>query len=272
MKNIFTRAKTIFLAPLLFTLFFFAGCESQEEVAPSNLNQNLAKGLTSTYYGPSTSLWGGTVRTWVEMMNGHPTAMGLEISEETLQNLPHMPGEYFLKLPGQLHATGIKAITIGWNPEGHEPDGVYTLPHFDFHFYMINQSQIMKIAGGLDAGAYDLMERGVLPATYVFGPAPFAVPHMGVHWSDITSPEFSGAGFSKTFIYGSNQDKVTFFEPMITLAYMQSLLDDTPVWSNIPQLNIVEDPGYYPTAYSLEYDADRGVYIIALTGLTFRNK
>ncbi|QHL88349.1 hypothetical protein GU926_13275 [Nibribacter ruber] len=272
MRNVSTLSKKILLAPLLFGLSFFTGCEPQEEVVPSSLNQNMAKGISSTYYGPTTWLWGGSVRTWVEMMNGHPTAMGLELSEEALINLPHEPSEYFLKLPGQLHATGIKSISIGWNPDGHEPDGVYTLPHFDFHFYMMTQGQIMNIEGGLDEGAYSLMARGVLPATYVFGPAPFAVPHMGLHWSDVTSPEFSPAGFSKTFIYGSNQDKVTFLEPMITLAYMQSLMDGMPISSNIPALNIVDDPGYYPSAYTLEYDADRGVYIIALTGLTFRNK
>ncbi|WP_210462931.1 hypothetical protein [Rufibacter roseolus] len=259
------------MASFLFLLFFLISCESPEDVQPSGMLSKDRKGSSSNIiYGRTMDLWGGTARVWVERVQGKPTAIGIELSADALENLPHEVQEIALPLPGPLHATGYKTIMIGWNPEGHEPEGVYTLPHFDFHFYMITEGQIHRIMGGIDPGGYDLLARGVFPDVYTFGPVPFAVPHMGLHWSDITSPEFSPAGFSKTFIYGSNKDKVTFLEPMITLAYLQSLAPGTSVESPVRQLLIHDTPAYYPTSYTITRTGDS--YIIALTDLVWRGR
>ncbi|MGI8637700.1 MAG: hypothetical protein ACR2KZ_20055, partial [Segetibacter sp.] len=55
-----------------------------------------------------------------------------------------------------------------------------------------------------------------LPQNYFPG-AP--VPQMGKHFVDIASPELNGQPFTQTFIYGSYDSKVTFYEPMITLDF-----------------------------------------------------
>jgi hypothetical protein len=34
---------------------------------------------------------------------------------------------------------------LDWNPRGHIPDGVYTVPHFDVHFYLITREQREEI-------------------------------------------------------------------------------------------------------------------------------
>ena len=36
-------------------------------------------------------------------------------------------------------------VQFDWNPKGHEPEGVYTLPHFDFHFYTVSDAAVMAI-------------------------------------------------------------------------------------------------------------------------------
>ncbi|GHA61897.1 hypothetical protein [Pontibacter akesuensis] len=273
MTKVWTRGYKLLGMFVALALF---GCESQEDVQPgsmqSSLEQEQKKVKTTVYYGPLTAYLGGTARTWVEVVNGKPIAIGIELSEDVLVNLPEEMGEFVLKLPGQAHSTGIKTIMVGWNPMGHDPEGVYTIPHFDFHFYTITHGQIKQITGGVDEGAYTLQEKGIFPAVYTFGPVPFAVPHMGVHWSDITSPEFSPAGFSKTFIYGSNKDRVTFLEPMITLAYLRSLGANQSVETPIPSLLRYEDPGYYPESYTVTYDAASGTYSIALTDLIWHNR
>jgi hypothetical protein len=252
------------------------GCESQEDVQPDSLRasaqQELKKTKTAIHYGPVTPLLGGTARSWVETVNGKPSAIGVELSEGVLQNLPEEMGEYPLKLPGQAHATGVKTVWVGWNPMGHEPEGVYTVPHFDFHFYTITEGQIKQIPGGVDEGAYELLEKEVFPPMYIFGPEPIAVPHMGLHWVDVTAPEFSPAGFSKTFIYGSNKDRVTFLEPMITLDYLLGLAPGASVETPIPSLLKHEDPGYYPGSYTVMYSATGGTYSIALTDLEWHNR
>ena len=43
-------------------------------------------------------------------------------------------------MPAQ-NPTPYKFIELDWNPAGHEPAGVYTLPHFDYHFYKIGVAE-----------------------------------------------------------------------------------------------------------------------------------
>jgi hypothetical protein len=43
---------------------------------------------------------------------------------------------------------------INWMPEGHPSPMVYTVPHFDFHFYMIpNAERLNIVLGGCRDGA-----------------------------------------------------------------------------------------------------------------------
>ena len=272
---------------LLFCSFSMFSCEQQADVQPDTLRtsiqQELKKEKTSVFYGPSTSFLGGTARTWVEMVNGKPIAIGIEISEGALEHLDpahgmgehsHEAVEYSLKLPGQAHATGIKTVMVGWNPEGHPPMGTYNLPHFDFHFYMQTEGQIKQIQDGSDKETLKLIARGVLPENYdleVPG-VPLSVEHMGVHWVDKTSDEFTGKGFSKTFIYGSDKDKITFLEPMITLDHLLNLMPNTADVTPVPALRKHEDPGYYPASYMLKHDTENNTYTIALTDLEWHNR
>lgn len=251
-----------------------AGCEHTDEVTPLSLKTELQQkkpAAAKVYYGPATQIGDGSARVWVEMLQGKPQAIGIELTADALATIENVGFfEVNLKLPGQAHATGYKTISLGWNPMGHEPEGVYTLPHFDFHFYMQTEGQIMQIDGGPDPEAWELAGT-VFPPFYVFGPEPFAVPHMGVHWSDVRSPEFSPAGFSKTFIYGSYRDKVTFLEPMITVAYLRSLAPGDSETLEVPSLLKYENPGYYAGTYTIAHTLE-GTYSIALTDLMWRNK
>ena len=39
-------------------------------------------------------------------------------------------------------------IGINWNPEGHDPPGVWSVPHFDMHFYIAKKETIAGIRVG----------------------------------------------------------------------------------------------------------------------------
>lgn len=101
----------------------------------------------------------------------------------------------------------------------------------------------------------------------------YAVPHMGVHWLDVRSPELQNllgnpAGyqpFTKSFIYGSWNGAFTFVEPMVTRAY---LLSQPDVTSPISMPVRDAQPGWHPTAYHLAYDAHAKEYRVALSGMT----
>jgi hypothetical protein len=88
---------------------------------------------------------------------------------------------------------------------------------------------------------------------------------MGVHWLDFTSPELSGAQFTQTFIYGSYDGKVTFYEPMITEAF---ILANSGFVRTIPQPAKVQVTGYYPTKMRIEKIS--GITNIILEGFVLR--
>ena len=90
---------------------------------------------------------------------------------------------------------------------------------------------------------------------------------MGAHWLDQNAQELHGHHFTATFIYGSYDGHFIFLEPMITKAF----LEGKPCFTEEIKLPAkYEKPGYYPTRYSVRYDAQKQEYNIALEGFTKR--
>ena len=54
--------------------------------------------------------------------------------------LPYFAGRWaYQTVPKHIKkAAGIDHISIDFNPCGHPPDGVFTAPHYDFHFYKVD--------------------------------------------------------------------------------------------------------------------------------------
>ena len=50
--------------------------------------------------------------------------------------------------------------------------------------------------------------------------------HMGNHYADSTAPEFNGGTFTNTFILGTFDGRITFYEPMMSKDYLDSKPDD----------------------------------------------
>lgn len=235
-------------------------------------------------YGPPQKVGDGMARTYV-VLNAKagqaPVELGIALDERALQGLPMDAEEHSmtLRLPEKSPAR-YQFAELDWNPQGHPPAGVYTVPHFDFHFYTISVAERNAIVPSdpqFAAKARNLPTDGYVPAGYIVpgDPAAQAVPQMGVHWFDVTAPELQGLfghpeayqPFTKTFIYGSWDGQFTFYEPMVTRAYLLSqpdVLTPIAVPARYPQ------PGWYPTAYRVSYDAQAKEYLIALTGLVAR--
>jgi hypothetical protein len=262
-------------------------------------------------YGTPVKVGSGAVRTYIvsdENYAGRPLEVGVAMSEQSLEGLPapmEMPGKgnghtmsnmnmYILELPAQ-NPTQYKFVQFDWNPAGHEPEGVYTFPHFDFHFYTVpvevrnsivpsDPQYVQKAANlppqnqwypfHLDAGTL----AGGVPQHLV------TVPQMGLHWLDVRSPELQklagnpGAyqDFTKTFIYGSWNGQFIFDEPMITRAYILSkkaATDPSEIDEIIPVSTAqnYSPSGYYPSAYRITWDAQQKEYRVALTQLSWRD-
>jgi hypothetical protein len=245
--------KNIF-APVIYSLLaalFLTACK-KENTGPE------------TYYGPSIQMGGGTVRSYITIGNdGNPQSMGLRMTENAMTNLPADTSNMMalmttVALPDQAKNYGYNHIEIDWHPYGHDPQ-MYEVPHFDFHFYLIDTSTQRAIVPGPDTVSVPAQ---YIPQDYFSGV--MAVPNMGVHWLDSRAPELNGQPFTDTFIYGFYHGKLIFLEPMITL---QTITSKKEVDINIKQPQAFQQPGYYPTLHKLYYDSSTKEYVVAMEGL-----
>jgi hypothetical protein len=266
-------------------------------------------------YGRPMRVGNGLARTYVVLAEGRdrrPLEVGVALDEKTMEGLAapaamkmdgRTPGGlmahgsmtvFNLPLP-EKHGTPFQFVELDWNPAGHEPPGIYDIPHFDFHFYTITQAARDAIDPARPA--YGDEAANLPPAQFRFPyyvdaataaggiPAALAaVPRMGLHWLDVRSPELQGAlgnpagyrPFTKTFIYGSWNGQVTFAEPMITRAYIMAKrgATDAAVRNEVTPVSTAGDyqiSGYYPSAYRIAYDRRAKEYRVALTQLGWRD-
>jgi hypothetical protein len=212
------------------------------------------KDKEAVFKGPEVQVHNGKAWTWLKVTEeGTPAQLGISMTNALLNTVPvgdegdhghSMENIFALTLPAEaLQNTPFKYVGFDWNPSGHEPDGIYNVPHFDFHFYMLTQPEI---AAAVDMATITVPPAaGIVPQGYVAG-AP--VPQMGWHWVDPTSAEFDPAlpkpSFTQTFIFGTYNGKVNFYEPMITLAFLKNTSNFE---RSIPQPAKVSTTGYYPS-------------------------
>jgi hypothetical protein len=88
---------------------------------------------------------------------------------------------------------------------------------------------------------------------------------MGVHWADVTSSELNGHPFTQTFLYGSFNGQVTFYEPMITLDFIKA---NPSYQRNIPVPARFAKTGYYPTKMRIQ--KVKGITNIILEDFVYR--
>jgi hypothetical protein len=197
---------------------------------------------------------------------GTPISIGVDVSAKSVLNQGEEPTAYTFQLPRQVAVPPYDHIDFDWNPQGHDPDPIFKLPHFDLHFYMISQAVQASIPFLAPPASDIAPEDKYLPFAYFMGPG--LVPNMGAHSIDLLAPEFNGGTFTRTFLYGSYLGDITFLEPMFTLAYLKSLGSET---IPIRQPSAFERTGYYPTSYTISYDKSPKEYRISLDNLTYHS-
>ncbi|MFN6964534.1 MAG: DUF5602 domain-containing protein [Pyrinomonadaceae bacterium] len=239
-----------------------------------SLAAGIATAAERTLHGSVRTVGNGKMRSWVKVDDEKLTAIGVTFTEDALKGLPPEPPpgaeghEYVFEIPEVGKGSPFKHILVNWNPYGHPPAKVYDVGHFDFHFYLISDSERMAItAVGEDAARSNKpLPAELTPKGYVLAPDS-AIPRMGSHWADVSSHEFHGSQFTKTFLFGSYDGKLIFLEPMITKAYLETrpnVVDDIKLPAKLPV------PGYYPTKYRVAYDAAKKEYTVALEATELR--
>jgi len=261
--------------------------------APAPAAGSAVAGMPGTHiqYGTPVQVGNGRARSYVvldQKSGGAPLEVGVAFDSVALDGLPAPmpmpPGgamghadmhEYRLAMPAQ-NPTPFRFVELDWNPAGHEPDHVYTLPHFDFHFYTISveeRNAILPSDPQYATKAGNFPGADYVPAGYVAGnvlvgapPEAAAVPRMGMHWiSPATSPELPPtlARFTQTFIYGTWDGAFIFAEPMVTREF---ILSKPNVTTAIARAAKHAQPGWWPSAYQVKYDERSREYRVALSG------
>jgi hypothetical protein len=233
-------------------------------------------------YGAPVPIGNGTARVYIDSRDGEPVEVGVVLSERALEGLPthHSAGgvslpdghpmfEKILEMPAG-NPTPYQYVALGWNPGGHEPPGVYDVPHFDFHFYTTPLDARRDIDPArpeyeVEAARHPAPE--YVPAGYASIPDA-VVPFMGAHWIDPRSPELNGEVFTRTFLYGSWNGEIIFAEPMITRAYLRTRPDVT---QDIPVAARHATPGWYPASYRVRWIEAKHEYRVALGDFAWRN-
>jgi len=219
-----------------------------------------------TIYGEPKNLGDGVVRSLVVLNEqGDPVSIGIALRRDVFSGLPGGPGpsEVMLGMPDGVSVPPFDHFTVDWNPRGHEPHGIYDVPHFDFHFYLIAPSERLKISAEDGERFAKAPGKEYMPADYQATPG--GVPGMGAHWVDVTSPEFHGKPFTTTFIYGTYDGKVIFYEPMMSSAFLEGVKEFS---SEIKQPARFAREGYHPVTYRVMYREKEGEYWILLDGMT----
>ena len=258
-------------------------------------------------YGESAPRGDGRLTAYSQQERGRPYAMGVVLPSRTLNGLPHDPpsdGKWCFDKDGngsidpmmecangygsilrlarsfrQHVDTPFKYLMVDWNPHGHGPQGIYDKPHFDAHFYMQPDAQRRAIRAGpcpelVNCDDFKLGKK--LPAAK-YRPADFEdldaqSPGMGNHLIDRTGPEFHGKPFTHTFIYGTWNRAMTFYEPMITRDYLAGLVDRSGknTCQPIKRPAAYQRAGWYPTKYCMRYRDNRDEITISMEGFVHR--
>jgi Domain of unknown function (DUF5602) len=254
--------KKLFLSAIV-AATLFTSCKKDDDVKET------------VFKGPVQQFQHGKAWTWYEEdYNGNPFRLAIAIDDAAMNSLDRtLPGAgghshenmLSLKFHSKVSATPFMHVGLDWNPHGHEPEPIYGKPHFDFHFYMMSEAERLAIPPyQVDSVKFkNFPAPAYFPATYI-NPGG-GVPQMGAHWIDFTSPELNGAPFTQTFIYGSYNGKVNFYEPMITEDFIKA---NATFERTIPQPAKYQKTGYYPT--KMRISKANGVTNVILEAFVFR--
>jgi hypothetical protein len=261
---------------------------------------------SEVYRGDSAELGNGHVSTYVEMdAAGDLVSIGVRLSASALESLPLEPDgtapcfdvdgdgaedpgtECFMMLRRDLGlppaaseaAAPFGYVQFNYNPEGHPPPAppVYAEPHFDFHFFLVGLEAVKEIRTGTCGFLIDcdLFEKARVPVPEEYMPPTYievgaAAGEEGNHLLPSTAPELADppADFTQTFIFGSYDGHIIFYEPMIAASFFTSGLDEC---FDVAQPSAWEVAGPYPTRYCMRYLPDEEAYTVSLESFVHRD-
>ncbi len=267
------------LRPVMLLAFVAAGCQAtasgQVSVNPSpgptpsvTVSVGPTGGLGARVAGETKTLFGASVSTYTIPGAGLPIAeVGFELPLAAVEAAPTSGDVHEavrLRFPADAAKwTFIDHLDLEFNSGGHPPPGVYTVPHFDMHFYGIDEATQLAI----DCTDKTMPAANRLPPGYMIIPpaAPMCEAKMGYHAPDLAAPELapSPGPFTRTMVLGYYGGKLNFIEPMATRAFLLQKQDFTLAIGRPAELGRAT---WYPSTAKGTFDAAKNAWVIALSG------
>lgn len=215
-----------------------------------------------------------------------PQATGVEFSADMLANVASLPctpmpgGPNFMRCarPFSMKFPTVPGMPfmwmkLGWEKTGHMPQGVYSVPHWDVHFWFDTQQYWEQSvftpanAGPCLGASVELHSQLNKPMPKQCFPTDYAnldavVFGEGNHLINTKAPEISGGkNFTETFIYGMHDGQITYLEPMVTQSYLLAL-EQGEHCMPIPGIpSEYAKGGWRPTTYCINKKADGSVVV-----------
>ena len=179
-------------------------------VAQPRLAARSGDQLSNIQYGPPIPIGNGFARAYIKYADSHLVEAGVSLTPGVMEGLPNeLMGhqhEYLAQFPSP-NPTIYTHVTMHWNYKGHRPVP-YLIPHFDFHFNMISETERRAITSDEAQGTH-YPPPLYLPRSYAPAP-PISTPLMGVHWSSSAAEELHDIRFTQTLLYGTWDGRVVF--------------------------------------------------------------
>jgi hypothetical protein len=220
--------------------------------------------------GPCGSVFGTKVCTFYQARSGRVSEFGMTVPVAAIQQAPAnapmiWPPKQDLIVPfaSVVRAqTGFIFANIYWEAHGHPP-GAYMVPHFDFHFYFIPETDVKEI------DCKDSTKPRTPPARYTLPDVTvpslgkltgLCVPAMGMHAIPDTDLALK-TPWEASLLVGFYRGKPIFLEPMVTRA---RLLRKSTFSLAIPRVD--RTPGVrYPREFRAVYHPKSRTYDFILS-------
>ena len=227
---------------------------------------------TGIFYGADQRVGGGIGRNFVDLKNGVPARLGIELTPAALTNLPVMPKDipaitFIGPVAPKTHGTPFTNDFLFYFT-GHEE----TNEPAHFHLTTLIRSPLQPappFTRELMPIAANEFPQGTVRLTNADNPNGVVLPGVGVNVDDPTKPE----GKPPLTTIGQN---FFFLEGHLNAIVLGPTIDFLKSKQTM-QLPIKQPPlypraGYFPFAWDVHYDAVRNVHVIELTDFRLADK
>ncbi len=247
------------------TAWMLAGCSG-------SFHNNFINGDSGVFLSAEQPMGNGTAHDFVELTNGIPVRLGVEFTPQALTGLPNLPHDdtsnasrvFVAPLPSKTHGTPLKS-TIVFYSSGHDvPNVSQTEPAHLHATFLIRpfQDTVPPFFAETTAVAANEVPQDHVRVASFFQPGGILVPGIGVLYDDprepANLPPLQTLGQSYLF-FGGHMNAITLGPTLDALKSKQTLTQA------IKQPEFYPVDGFYPTKWTVRFDATRNVHVIELT-------